>query len=86
MFNRGRGHGGCRETDLTLFIVRAGLQERSMLPELQKNYEEKKYNNMVLLLNATDTEHRYGYRYGYGRYGYGKHHGYGYYGNNKKEK
>ena len=69
-----------READLTLFIVRAGLLERSMLPELQKNYEEKKYNNMALLLNGTDAEHRYGYRYGYGygRYGYGKSYGYGY--------
>ena len=71
-----------RETDLTLFVVRAGLLERNMLPELQKNYEEKKYNNMAVVLNGTDAEHRYGYHrygYGYGRYGYGKSHGY--YGN-----
>ena len=77
-----------READLTLFVVRAGLLERSMLPELQKNYDEKKYNNMAMLLNGTDAENHYGYRrygYGYGRYGYGKRHGYGYYGNNKKK-
>lgn len=76
-----------READVTLFIVRAGLLERSMLPELEKNYEEKKYNNMAMLLNGTDAEHHYGYHrygYGYGRYGYGKRHGYGYYGNSKK--
>ena len=78
-----------READLTIFIIRAGLLERSMLPELQKNYDEKKYNNMAMLLNGTDAEHHYGYHrygYGYGRYGYGygygygKRYGYGYYG------
>jgi len=72
-----------READVTLFVIRAGLLERSMLAELEKNYEEKKYNNMAMLLNGTDAEHHYGYHrygYGYGRYGYGKGHGYGYYG------
>jgi capsular exopolysaccharide synthesis family protein len=71
------------EADVTLFVVRAGLLERTMLPELQKNYDEKKYNNMAMILNGTDAEHHYGYRrygYGYGRYGYGKRYGYGYYG------
>lgn len=77
-----------READLTLFVVRAGLLERSMLPELQKNYDDKRYNNMAMLLNGTDAEHTYGYHrygYGYGRYGYGKRHGYGYYGHSKKK-
>lgn len=72
-----------READVTIFVVRAGLLERSMLPELQKNYDEKKYNNMAMLLNGTDAEHHYGYHrygYGYGHYGYGKRYGYGYYG------
>ena len=78
-----------READVTIFVVRAGLLERSMLPELQKNYDDKKYNNMAILLNGTDAEHHYGYRrygYGYGRYGYGKRYGYGYYGSDKKKK
>lgn len=78
-----------RESDLTLFVVRAGLMERSMLPELERNYEEKKYNNMALILNGTDADHHYGYHrygYGYGRYGYGKRHGYGYYGSTKRKK
>ena len=76
-----------READVTIFVVRAGLLERSMLPELQKNYDEKKYKNMAILLNGTDAEHHYGYHrygYGYGRYGYGKRYGYGYYGHEKK--
>jgi capsular exopolysaccharide synthesis family protein len=74
--------------DITLFIVRAGLLERSMLPELQKNYDDKKYNNMAILLNGTDAEHHYGYHrygYGYGHYGNGKRYGYGYYGNSSKK-
>lgn len=80
-----------READVTIFVVRAGLLERSMLPELQKNYDDKKYNNMAMILNGTDAEHHYGYHrygYGYGRYGYGKRYGYGYYGygSSKKKK
>lgn len=75
------------EADVTIFVVRAGLLERSMLPELQKNYDEKKYNNMAMLLNGTDAEHHYGYyRYGYGYGRYGKSYGYGYYGNSSKSK
>ena len=77
------------ESDVTLFVIRAGLMERVMLPELQKNYDEKKYNNMAILLNGTDAEHHYGYHrygYGYGRYGYGKRYGYGYYGSGSDKK
>ena len=61
--------------DRTLFVVRAGLLERDMLPELQRMYEEKRYKNMALILNGTEGGgSRYGYRYGY-KYGY--HYGYG---------
>ena len=56
-----------REVDLTIFVIRAGVMERSMLNELEKNYEEKKYNKMAMLLNGTDPEQHYGfYRFGYG--------------------
>ena len=62
--------------DRTLFVVRAGLLERDMLPELQKMYDEKRFKNMALILNGTEgAGRRYGYRYGY-KYGYH----YGYYG------
>ena len=62
--------------DRTLFVVRAGLLERDMLPELQKMYDEKRFKNMALILNGTEgVGRRYGYRYGY-KYGYH----YGYYG------
>ena len=71
--------------DRTIFVVRAGLLERSMLAELEKIYEEKKYKNMSLILNGTEgSGGRYGYRYGY-RYSY--HYGYGsgyHYGSDEK--
>lgn len=60
--------------DRTLFVVRAGLLERSMLSVLENIYREKKFKNMALILNGTDGKSGY---YGYGnRYGY--HYGYGY--------
>ena len=69
--------------DLTIFVVRSTLMQKSMLPELEKLYDEKKYNNLTMLLNGTDLNNQYGYNrygYGYGRcgYGYGYGHGYGY--------
>ena len=53
--------------DRTMFIVRAGLLERDMLPQLQRLYDEHCYPGMAMVLNATaDTRHsRYGYHYGY---------------------
>ena len=60
--------------DRTVFVVRAGLLERSMLPELEKLYNERKYKNMSVILNGTEGgSSRYSYRYGY-HYGY--HYGY----------
>ena len=40
--------------DMTLFIVRAGLLDRSMLPEIEKFYADKTYKNMSVILNGTD--------------------------------
>ncbi len=72
-----------KEADRTIFIVRAGLLERSMLPELDNIYRENKFKNMCIALNATKSS---GGSYGYG-YKYGYHYGYGYgyhYGQEKK--
>ena len=65
--------------DLTLFVVRASLMERSYLKDIERWYAEKKYNNLTLLLNGTtDALGRYGYhKYGYGYGGYGYGYGYG---------
>ena len=69
--------------DITLFVVRVGLFDRSMLPEVERYYQEKRYNGMAILINGSETTGRYGYKYGYkygyrySGYGYGKY-GYGY--------
>ena len=64
--------------DRTVFIVRAGLLERDMLPKLQSDYEGKRFKNMALVLNGTiGGGSRYGYRYGY-KYGYKYGYAYGY--------
>ena len=65
-----------RYADRTFFIIRAGLLERAMIPELDNLYESKKYKNMALILNGTSNlkgRSGYGYGYGYGNgYKYGK--------------
>ena len=65
-----------RYADRTFFIIRAGLFERAMIPELDNLYESKKYKNMALILNGTSNlkgRSGYGYGYGYGNgYKYGK--------------
>ena len=59
-----------KQTDRTLFIVRAGLLERSMLQELETVYEKQRFKNLSVILNGTESgAGRYGYKYGY-RYGY----------------
>lgn len=71
--------------DRTAFVVRAGLFEKSLLPELTKIYNEKKYPSMCMILNFVkdSTGGRYGsYRYRYG-YGYYRNHNY-YYRDNRQ--
>lgn len=65
--------------DMTIFVVRAGLMEREMLPIVDSYYTDRKFNNMAMLLNGTTAA--YGGKYGYHRYGYryGYHYGYGNY-------
>ncbi len=64
--------------DRTFFVIRAGLLDRSMLPELDRLYEDRKYVNMAFILNGTRNDQgRYGYSHSY-RYGYGYGYGYGY--------
>ena len=49
--------------DRTIFVIRAGLFERSMLVNLERMAEDKKLKNIGVILNATVAEDR---RYGYG--------------------
>lgn len=60
--------------DISLFVVRAYLLERSMLPDVEMFYKSQRYPNMFMVLNGTESGsgygyRKYGYRYGY-RYGY----------------
>ena len=81
-----------RYANLTVFVVRADVLERDMLPEINRYYKAKKFNNLCLLLNGTSAGahgygyHRYGYHYGHYGYGYGYgSYGYGSYGGYTKE-
>ena len=65
--------------DRTIFVVRSGLMQRSMLGDIEQLYKDKKFKNMALILNGTKAQggryghyYRYGYHYGYG---YGYHYG-----------
>ena len=68
-----------RCVDRTLFVVRAGLLDRDALPDIEKWYDDKRYNGLSIILNGTGDGfshygyHRYGsrYAYHYGNYGYG---------------
>lgn len=61
-----------RVTDRTIFLLRAGLLDRSMLPELEHMKESGDFNGLSVILNGTEAQsHRRYYAYGYG-YGYGK--------------
>ena len=59
--------------DMTLFVIRAGLLDKRIVPTIKALYESGKYTRMTMILNGIDVESRrngtYGYGYGYG-YGY----------------
>lgn len=50
--------------DRTLFVVRAGLLERSALKELDEFYAEKRFRHMSVILNGTEAAHSRYYTYG----------------------
>ena len=50
--------------DRTLFVVRAGLLQRGALKELNEFYEEKKFNNISVILNGTEAVKSRYYTYG----------------------
>ena len=61
--------------DRTIFVVRSGLLDRSMLSELENMYTGKRFKNLSMILNGTEsTGGRYGYCYGY-HYGYASYYG-----------
>lgn len=76
-----------RVADATVYVCRADYTPKTYLNLINSLYNEKKMNNMSIVLNGIDmTKRKYGYYYGYGsygkygRYGYGKYGTYGQYG------
>ena len=59
----------------SIFLVRCGLLQRSMIEEVENLYNENKLNKMSVILNGIDMKSgKYGYKYGYndgGKYSYG---------------
>lgn len=53
-----------RYADATIFVVRAGLLERSAIGDLTTLYNEKKLKRMSILLNGTEAAHSTYYTYG----------------------
>lgn len=80
-----------RVTDATVYICRADYTAKSDLNLVNELYQENKLKNMCIVLNGIDmTKRKYGYYYGYGKYGGGRYGRYGYgkygqygYGNNQ---
>jgi capsular exopolysaccharide synthesis family protein len=65
--------------NMTIFVVREGLLDRRMLPELEQIYRTGKFPNMAILLNGSVMlSGKYYGRYGYGYGGYGRYGQYGY--------
>ena len=76
-----------RVTDATVYICRADYTPKSYMELINSLHKENKLKNMSIVLNGIDmTKRKYGYYYGYGkygkygRYGYGKYGRYGQYG------
>ena len=60
---------------MTIFVIRAGLMDRRLLPVIDEIYAAGKYSHMAFLLNGVDIAKSQ--KYGYGRTGFGYGYGYG---------
>lgn len=65
-----------RVTELTLYVIRIGVEDKRFLAEIDKMYKTKKFRNLAIIINGS-VRSKYGYGYGYG-YSYGYGYGYGY--------
>lgn len=50
--------------DRTLFVIRAGVLDKSSIVEIDAIYKEKRFKNMSIILNGTDSEHSRSHSYG----------------------
>lgn len=58
-----------RVTDISIYVVRAGMTNRRFIFDLNEQYENNIYKNLCIVLNGVSLK-QLGYGYGYG-YGYG---------------
>ena len=55
-----------RVADLSIYVVREGLLDRSQLPDINSLHADKKLNNMCIVLNGVnESRQSYGYNYRY---------------------
>lgn len=68
-----------RVIDVTVFVCRADYTTRSSFDMFNSLAEEKKLPNACVVINGIDmSKKKYGYAYGYGKYGKYAHYSYGY--------
>lgn len=48
-----------RLTDMTIFVIRAGLLEKSDIHQIQDLYNDNRYPNMAVVLNGVDVKNSY---------------------------
>ena len=58
-----------RVSDLMLYIIRVGVQDRNFLPDLEKFHKSGRFKNIGFVINDADKKTSIGFGYGYG-YGY----------------
>ena len=63
-------------TDINIFVVRQHYTKKDLLNYINEYHEDKKLQNLCILLNEAEFLSAYGYGYGYG---YGSYLGDGYY-------
>lgn len=54
--------------DMTIFVVRAGLLDRRLLPDLNRFYDTHRFNNLMVILNGTTSISTPYRRYAYHSY------------------
>lgn len=55
-----------RVADVTLFVMRIGVEDKRIMPEVEKLQTSGKIKNMCIVLNGCRMHNGYGYGYGYG--------------------
>lgn len=69
--------------ETTVYVVRANFLDKNLISYINENVDQKRLNNVSLVLNGVGNSSSYGYKYGYQygyKYGYkyGYNYGYGY--------